>query len=194
MKKIILILCFFGSFASMSQVEKSFFISVSGKLGNAKFSDSEFKKLTGFVNSNEVLFGYVMSNKLSLQTGIGLVNFSNSSVISVGNFTNLDIKFLEIPLLLNTSLWRDNSNFMQVVLGVGVFGSYLWKKRLNDFDSAIKDKWIFGSLLNFGFDVKVNKNISVGVFVEGKLSPSFMNKTLKFNSNQFKLSLNYSLR
>jgi hypothetical protein len=156
-------------------------VDIRGKIGFGKLIQNESVNLNGSVNATDVLYFYRFSNGVSINGGIGLLEFNANGTLG-GNSYALEQFYLRIPVNVNHSwslLKEQFNDKITSVIGVGIYGNTLLKEELQTIDQRIKNQnqgWNVGLAFNLGLRFAVAKDFNFGIGFESQSDLTKMKK------------------
>lgn len=139
--------------------------------GNGTLSHSNYGEVSGNTISVIDKFSCHLSEKINLSTGFGIVAFKGN-VMSNGMHANLSNEYLQIPLYISfkSPKFEGFSENIRYVLGLGLYGNYLYASNLSYVNSNVKDEnigWNFGVNASVGMNFKIRPKSSISLLLDG---------------------------
>lgn len=160
--------------------ERNLQLIIKPKIGFGELDIKDFASVNGFYSAFEFLASSKISGKYNLEYGFGLSEFKASN-LSQSNLGSIKNEYVYIPVSLVRSFNLKNDNTMQ--FGIGVYGNYLYKSRIDSLATEKNVGFNFGYSLQVGAKFKIAEETFFRIMLE---SQSEFTDVEYSNSTEFK--------
>lgn len=167
---------------------------VSSSIGTSTLEAKNTFKINANVSEGFIGYEFMVNNKVSLISGLEILRIKADFNNAAGNQLFLTNNYINIPVLARLFLNREQK--MEIFVDLGIYGSYLYKSKVEDIANNIKDTenglgTSFGFQANIGAKYKVNEKLSISFGIKSK---SDIVNSFKSSVQEFKLTDFYAFQ
>lgn len=158
--------------------EKKTYFIVKPKMGFSELQIDEYNNFNGNTYAFEIMLSSKLSNKFRLEYGLGFSEFKATNLYQ-NELVNIKNNYYHLPV--NLVYNREINTNASLIMGLGLYGSYLAK---SDIGGIFKGNNVGG---NLGYSLQIGANLKLSEEMDFKIMFETLNDITKIENDFFKL-------